>query len=79
MYKIGLALLAVGLLAACGNTDTSRAASGGGAGALGGAVVGGPIGAVVGGVGGATAGASMDEGVEDKTTLDERAKAAINK
>ncbi|WP_207477517.1 hypothetical protein [Arenibaculum pallidiluteum] len=79
MYKIGIALLSLGVLAACGNNDTSRAASGGGAGALGGAVVGGPVGAVVGGVGGATAGASMNEGLEDKTTLDERAKAAIKK
>jgi hypothetical protein len=66
MRKPGLGMVglaALGLLAACGNTDTTRAASGGAAGALGGAVVGGPIGAVVGGAGGAAAGASMEEGL----------------
>lgn len=66
MRKFGLgmvSLAALGLLAACGSTDTTRAASGGAAGALGGAVVGGPVGAVVGGAGGAAAGASMEEGL----------------
>lgn len=45
-------------LAACGQSATSRAATGGIGGAVAGTVVGGPVGAVAGGVGGATLGAA---------------------
>jgi hypothetical protein len=79
MHKIGLSLLALGLLAACGNTETTRAGTGAAAGALGGAVVAGPAGALVGGVGGAATGAVMDEGLEDKTTLDDKALNAVRR
>lgn len=66
MHKLGLGIVSLatlGLLAACGSTDTTRAATGAGAGAIGGAVVGGPVGAVLGGAGGAAAGAAMEEGL----------------
>jgi hypothetical protein len=61
-----MASLGVLGLAACGETQTERATSGGAAGAGAGAVVGGPVGAVVGGAAGAAGGAVLDEGVEDK-------------
>lgn len=70
--RVRMALLAsmasIGMLglAACGETQTERATSGGLAGAGTGAVVGGPAGAVVGGAAGAAGGAVLDEGVEDK-------------
>ncbi len=77
MKKIAFALAAVGLLAACGNSEMTRAGTGAAAGAVGGAAVAGPAGAIVGGVGGATTGAVMNEGLEDKTTLDDKALNAV--
>jgi len=58
ILPLGLALAT----AACGSTDTERAATGGGIGAVAGAVVGGPVGALVGAAGGAAAGTFRDEG-----------------
>jgi peptidoglycan hydrolase-like protein with peptidoglycan-binding domain len=62
-----LSLAALGLaLAACGNTDEKRAASGGLAGAGTGLLVGGPVGAAVGAAAGGLGGAALDEGAEKK-------------
>jgi hypothetical protein len=66
MSRIGLSLLALLLVAACGSSTEERAATGGLSGAAAGAVVGGPPGAVVGGVAGAAGGAVLDEGVDKK-------------
>jgi hypothetical protein len=79
MRKIAFTLLAVGLLAACGKSEEMRAGTGAASGAVGGAVVAGPAGALVGGIGGAAAGATMNEGLEDKTTLDEKAANAVKR
>lgn len=63
LRNAALAVLAVGSLAACGNTPGQRAVSGGLLGAGGGALIGGATGgnpltgAVIGGVGGAAVGA----------------------
>jgi hypothetical protein len=62
-----VSLAALGLaLAACGNTDEKRAATGGLAGAGTGLLVGGPIGAAVGAAVGGVGGAALDEGAEKK-------------
>src|SRR5579875_423317 len=64
--RIGvLTVIGLGLLtAACGTTETQRAATGGLTGLGVGALVGGPVGAVVGGLVGGAAGAVMPEGAE---------------
>jgi peptidoglycan hydrolase-like protein with peptidoglycan-binding domain len=62
-----VSLAALGLaLAACGNTDEKRAATGGLAGAGTGLLVGGPVGAVVGAAAGGLGGAALDEGADTK-------------
>lgn len=55
-FKITTALVALTLLAACGESKTDRALSGGAIGAGAGALVGGTTGALVGGAAGAAAG-----------------------
>jgi peptidoglycan hydrolase-like protein with peptidoglycan-binding domain len=60
-----LSVVAVSLLtAACGSTETQRAATGGLAGVGIGALAGGPLGAVIGGLAGGAAGAVMPEGAD---------------
>ena len=62
--RIGLVVLALAGLSACGSNVEQRAATGGMGGAATGAMVGGPVGAVVGGAIGAGAGAMLEEGVD---------------
>jgi hypothetical protein len=61
-----VALTAMLVLAACGDSREMRAGTGALGGGVAGALVGGPVGAVIGGTAGGAGGAALDEGLEDK-------------
>lgn len=78
MYRFIVPVVGLAVLAACGETQTQRTATGATGGAVAGAVVGGPVGAVVGAGVGGVAGANrekIDEGT-DKAADATREKVA---